>query len=152
MTDSIRVGVMTAPHHIEIREVPKPEPGPGGVLVKIEACAICTVEQRIYSGVHHWERFPYVGGHEAAGVVEALGPGAETDLVAGDHVAVVSATCGYCANCRRGWTNKCAHREGFWEHAGLWGTWGLAEYRVVRPRGLQLIAPGIPFEHAAEDG
>ena len=149
MTASIRIGVMTAPHGVELREVRKPEPGPGEVLVRIHACAICTTEQRIYSGVQSWKRFPYVGGHEAAGVVEALGPGAETDLKIGDHVAIVSATCGYCTNCRRGRTNKCLHREGFWQHEGLWGTWGFAEYKAVRPRGLQAIAPEIPFEHAA---
>lgn len=140
---------MTAPYGVEIREVRKPEPGPGEVLVKIHACAICTTEQRIYSGVQSWKRFPYVGGHEAAGVVEALGPGAETDLKTGDHVAIVSATCGHCTNCRRGRTNRCLHREGFWQHEGLWGTWGFAEYKAVKPRGLQTIAPEVPFEHAA---
>jgi len=149
MTASIRVGVMTSPYEVEIREVRKPEPGPGEVLVKIHACAICTTEQRIYAGVQSWNRFPYVGGHEAAGVVEALGPGAETDLKIGDHVAIVSATCGHCTNCRVGRTNKCLHREGFWQHDGLWGTWGFAEYKAVKPRGLQPISPEIPYEHAA---
>jgi L-iditol 2-dehydrogenase len=140
---------MASPQVIEIRRVAKPEPGPGEVLVKIEACAICTTEQRIYSGVQEWKRFPYVGGHEAAGIVEAFGPGTESDLQIGDRVAILSATCGYCANCRAGHTSKCLHREGFWQHAGLWGTWGFAEYKAVRPRGLQVMSPGVPFEHAA---
>lgn len=146
---SIRVGVMTSPRHIEIREVEKPKPGPGEVLVKIEACAVCTTEQRIYSGVQEWNRFPYVGGHEAAGVVESIGPGTETDLEVGDHVAILSATCGYCHNCRIGRTSKCSHRQGFWKHAHLWGTWGFADYRAVRPRGLQLIEREVPLEQAA---
>jgi L-iditol 2-dehydrogenase len=60
-----------------------------------------------------------------------------------------SATCGYCYNCRAGRTNKCLHREGFWEHAGHWGTWGFAEYKAAKPRGLQLISSEIPYEHAA---
>ncbi len=147
--ESIRVGVMTSPGNVEIAEVPKPQPGSGQVLVKIEACAICTTEQRIYSGMQTWKRFPYVGGHEAAGIVEAIGPDAETDLRVGDHVAVFSSTCGHCHNCRQGHTNKCLHREGFWEHAGLWGTWGLADYKVVKPRGLQFIHPDVSFEHGS---
>jgi 2-desacetyl-2-hydroxyethyl bacteriochlorophyllide A dehydrogenase len=147
--DSIRVGVMTSARNIEIVDVPKPQPGPGQVLVKIEACAICTTEQRIYGGVQPWKRFPYVGGHEAVGIVEAIGPDAATDLRVGDHVAIFSATCGYCNNCRQGRTNKCLHREGFWEHAGLWGTWGFAEYKVVKPRGLQFIHPDVSFEHGS---
>jgi L-iditol 2-dehydrogenase len=146
---SIRVGVMTSPGKIGIREVPKPRPGPGQVLVKIEACGICTTEQRIYSGVHKWERFPYVGGHEAVGVVEAFGPHVATDVEIGDHVALFSATCGHCDYCRRGQTTRCQHRDAFWEHHGLWGTWGFADYRVVRPRGLQVIDRQVPFEQAA---
>jgi threonine dehydrogenase-like Zn-dependent dehydrogenase len=149
MTTSIRVGVMTSPHNVEIQEVEKPEPGPGEVLVKIETCAICTTEQRIYAGIQEWDRFPYVGGHEAAGIVESFGPDTETDLEIGDHVAILSATCGHCYNCRIGRTSKCSRRQGFWEHAGLWGTWGFADYRAVRPRGLQFIAPQVPFERAA---
>lgn len=140
---------MTSPKKIEIRAVPKPEPGPNQILVKIEACGICTTEQRIYSGEHRWERFPYVGGHEAVGVVEAFGPHAVADLEIGDHVALFSATCGYCHYCQKGQTTKCLHRDAFWEHQGLWGTWGFAEYKVVQARGLQGISPEIPFEHAA---
>lgn len=147
--DSIRVGVMTSPRNIEIAEAPMPQPGSGQILVKIEACAICSTEQRIYSGVQPWKRFPYVGGHEAVGIVEAIGPDAATDLRIGDHVAIFSATCGHCHNCRQGHTNKCLHREGFWEHAGLWGTWGFADYKVVKPRGLQFLHPDVPFEHGS---
>ena len=147
--DSIRVGVMRAPGIIEVIEAPKPQPSAGGILVRIEACAICTTEQRIYSGLQSWKRFPYVGGHEAVGIVEAIGADAETDLSVGDHVAVFSSTCGHCHNCRRGHTNKCLYREGFWEHAGLWGTWGFAEYKVVKPRGLQAIHPGVSFERSS---
>ncbi len=145
----IRVGVMTSPRNIEIRTVPKPKPGPNQVLVKIEACGICTTEQRIYSGEHEWERFPYVGGHEAVGIVEAFGPHAGADVRIGDHVALFSATCGYCYYCRKGQTTKCLHRDAFWEHHGLWGTWGFAEYKAVQARGLQAISPEIPFEQAA---
>jgi L-iditol 2-dehydrogenase len=144
-----RAGVMTAPGQLEMREVPRPDPQPGEVLVRIEACAICTTEQRIYGGVQSWSRFPYVGGHEAVGRVAAIGPGTEVDLTEGDRVAIFSATCGQCVNCRRGRTSKCLHREGFWEHAGLWGTWGFADYKAVKPRGLQPIAADVPIAHAA---
>jgi L-iditol 2-dehydrogenase len=149
MGEICRAGVITAPGQLEIREVPRPEPQPGEVLVRIDACAICTTEQRIYSGVQSWSRFPYVGGHEAVGRVTAIGPGTEVDLTAGDRVAIFSATCGQCVNCRRGRTGKCLHREGFWEHAGLWGTWGFADYKAVKPRGLQPIAADVPIAHAA---
>jgi L-iditol 2-dehydrogenase len=41
------------------------------------------------------------------------------------------------------------NRDAFWEHSGLWGTWGFADYRLVRPRGLQRIAANVPLEHAS---
>jgi L-iditol 2-dehydrogenase len=147
--DQIRVGVMTSPGKVEIREVSKPKACAGRVLVRIEASGICTTEQRIFSGAQHWERFPYVGGHEAVGTVEAIGPDTDTEVQVGDRVALFSATCGHCHNCRRGQSSKCQHRDAFWEHAGLWGTWGFSEYRLVRPRGLQPIDPSIPLEQAA---
>ena len=140
---------MTSPGKVEIREVPKPQPRPGQVLVRIEACGICTSEQRIFNGAQHWERFPYVGGHEAVGVVEAIGPETATDVPVGSRVALFSATCGFCSHCRTGHTTKCLHRDAFWEYEGLWGTWGFADYRLVRPRGLQPIAKDVPLEQAA---
>lgn len=147
--DRIRVGVITSAGKAEIRLAPRPRICPGRVLVRIEACGICTSEQRIYSGAQHWDRFPYVGGHEAVGIVEEIGPDTGTDVAVGDRVALFSATCGNCHNCRRGRSSKCEHRDAFWEHGDLWGTWGFSDYRLVRPRGLLPLAPDVPLEHAA---
>jgi Zn-dependent alcohol dehydrogenase len=77
------------------------EPGPGEVLVKTEACAICHSDIFYIDGAWGGE-LPAVYGHEAAGVVEAVGPGV-TRLKAGDPVVVtLIRNCGFCPSCAEG--------------------------------------------------
>ena len=62
----------------KIFEIPKPEPGPGQVLIRIHACALCTFEQRVFTQTTK-KALPYVGGHELAGVIEELGEGVDEE-------------------------------------------------------------------------
>src|SRR6266540_2026814 len=86
---------------VEVTTVLVPDPGPGEALVGVKACGVC------HSDLHYREGaiapdFPFLLGHEAAGVVEAVGPGA-TDLEPGDFVVLAwRAPCGRCRSCRRG--------------------------------------------------
>ncbi|MBA3415313.1 MAG: alcohol dehydrogenase catalytic domain-containing protein, partial [Chloroflexia bacterium] len=91
---------------------PMPEPGPGEVLIRLRASAICRSDMSLYYGT------PVVGGaatasgrivpgHEPAGEVAALGPGVSAVAV-GDRVAAYLAIgCGHCAWCRRGYLFLC---------------------------------------------
>ena len=125
--EMIRAAVMTAPETIELREVPKPEILPGHVLVKIGACAICTWEQRVFSGQQK-APFPIVGGHEIVGRVEAMGEGVPDAVKIGDKVSMVESYCGVCEWCRRGLQELCTHRPGKMEYHGIIGPWGFSEY------------------------
>ena len=71
---TMKVGVMAGVRDIALQDVAIPEPKPGEILVRIRATAICTWEQRSYSGAQA-NKFPFVGGHEMAGEVAAIGPG-----------------------------------------------------------------------------
>lgn len=66
---------------------PVQEPGPGEALVRVEACGVCGSDLFLQAGGFGPEKLPRVPGHEAAGVVEAVGPGVETPRV-GDQVAL----------------------------------------------------------------
>lgn len=66
-----KVAVIEDVKKIVFKEVRKREPEDRQVLVKVDSCAICTLEQRVYNGVMN--RYPFAGGHEAAGTVEAIG-------------------------------------------------------------------------------
>ncbi|TJZ59049.1 NAD(P)-dependent alcohol dehydrogenase [Streptomyces piniterrae] len=110
LPSTMRAAVLRAPRELEIQERPVPRPGPGQVLVRIEAVGICG------SDVHYYEhgriadfvvRSPMVLGHEPGGTVVALGPGARRHQP-GQLVSVEPGVpCGTCAQCRRGRYNLC---------------------------------------------
>ncbi|OPF76995.1 S-(hydroxymethyl)mycothiol dehydrogenase [Streptomyces antioxidans] len=86
---------------VEVVPVIVPEPGPGEVLVGVQACGVCHTDLHYRDGAIG-DEFPYLLGHEAAGVVEAVGPGV-TGLAPGDYVVLAwRAPCGGCRSCRRG--------------------------------------------------
>jgi D-arabinose 1-dehydrogenase-like Zn-dependent alcohol dehydrogenase len=72
---------------LEIVERPTPEPGPGEARVRIEACGVCGSDLFLQKGGFGADKAPVVPGHEAAGVVDAVGDGVETVRV-GDQVAI----------------------------------------------------------------
>jgi S-(hydroxymethyl)mycothiol dehydrogenase len=78
-----------------------PDPGPGEALVKIQACGVCHTDLHYREGGIN-DDFPFLLGHEAAGVVEQVGDGV-TDVTVGDFVILNwRAVCGRCRSCRRG--------------------------------------------------
>ncbi|MEV0373794.1 S-(hydroxymethyl)mycothiol dehydrogenase [Streptomyces sp. NPDC050636] len=86
---------------VEVLPILVPDPGPGDVLVTVQACGVCHTDLHYRDGAIG-EEFPYLLGHEAAGVIEAVGPGV-TDLAPGDYVVLAwRAPCGQCRSCHRG--------------------------------------------------
>ena len=86
---------------VEVTTVLVPEPGPGEALVAVQACGVCHTDLHYKQG-GIGEDFPYLLGHEAAGVVEAVGPDV-TDVAPGDFVILNwRAVCGRCRACARG--------------------------------------------------
>lgn len=100
---------LTGLEQIELREVPKPVPGPDDVVVRVEAALTCGTDLKAYLRGHRLIPMPGPFGHEYSGVVEAVGTNvgafAPGDAVMGVH----SAPCGACYWCRRGEGNLCPH-------------------------------------------
>jgi S-(hydroxymethyl)mycothiol dehydrogenase len=85
----------------EVTEILVPEPGPGEALVQVQACGVCHTDLHYKMG-GIGDDYPYLLGHEASGVVEAVG-GNVTDLEPGDFVILNwRAVCGQCRACKRG--------------------------------------------------
>lgn len=83
------------------------EPAAHEVRVKLAASGLCHSEEHVHSGDTEYEKFPLVGGHEGAGVVEAVGPGVESVSV-GDHVVLSwMPVCGRCRWCVVGLQHLC---------------------------------------------
>ena len=86
---------------VEVTEILVPEPGPGEALVNVQACGVCHTDLHYKMG-GIGDDYPYLLGHEAAGVVEAVGDGV-TEVAPGDFVILNwRAVCGQCRACKRG--------------------------------------------------
>ncbi|MEU4795413.1 S-(hydroxymethyl)mycothiol dehydrogenase [Streptomyces sp. NPDC023327] len=86
---------------VEVRTIVVPDPGPGEVLVSVQACGVCHTDLHYREGAIT-DDFPFLLGHEAAGTVEAVGADV-VGLAAGDYVVIAwRAPCGACRSCRRG--------------------------------------------------
>src|SRR5439155_21370364 len=86
---------------VEIAAVRVPDPGPGEALVRVQACGVCHTDLHYREGAIN-DDFPFLLGHEAAGTVEAVGPGV-TEVAPDDFVILNwRAVCGQCRSCQRG--------------------------------------------------
>src|SRR4028118_1810440 len=86
---------------VTIETIVVPDPGPGEAVVRVQACGVCHTDLHYREGGIN-DEFPFLLGHEAAGVVETVGDGV-TDVAPGDFVILNwRAVCGQCRACRRG--------------------------------------------------
>lgn len=112
-----------------IEDVPVPQPGPGEVLVKVKACGVCHTDLHAASGDWPVKPVPpFIPGHEAAGIVAALGPGVK-NLKVGDAVGVawLHDACMSCEYCETGWETLCEHQH----NTGYSVNGGFAEYVIA---------------------
>ena len=114
MATGMRTAVLDAPRRFGIVDRAKPVAGPGEVIVRIAATAVCHTDLAIYTGEHPGVRYPVVMGHESTGVIDSIGDGV-TGIKSGQHVIINPIiTCGHCDSCRRGAGHLC-------RNAGLFG-------------------------------
>ncbi len=130
-----------------IEDVPVPAPGPGEVLVKVNACGVCHTDLHAASG--DWPvkpTPPFIPGHEAAGVVAALGPDV-TNLKVGDAVGVawLHDACLRCEYCETGWETLCEHQH----NTGYSVNGGFAEYVIASAPFAARLPQNVDFAAVA---
>jgi propanol-preferring alcohol dehydrogenase len=121
-------GPLAAGEPLRLREVPDPQPGPGELLLRVGACAVCRTDLQLVEGDLAARRLPTIPGHQVVGRVEAVGAGVEGWAVE-ERAAVgwLAGTCGACRECRSGRENLCeAGRFTGWDRDG-----GFADRIVV---------------------
>jgi len=134
----------------DLTDLPNPVPGPGEVLIRVEACGICGSDVHGYDGSSGRRIPPIVMGHEAAGTVAAVGDGVDA-YRQGDRVTFDSTVyCGQCEFCRAGEVNLCDQRQVVGVSCGDYRRHGaFAEYVVVPQRIVYHLPETFSFPEAA---
>ena len=147
LPDTMQGAVLVGPERIEVREVPVPRPGPGEVLLRIEAATTCGTDVKVFrrGGHPRMLKVPTLFGHEMAGRVAVVGGGV-TAVTAGDAVVVAnSAPCLTCVPCAMGRENLC---EDLHYLNGAFAEYVLVPKRFV-DRNTHLLPDGMRFARAA---
>lgn len=144
---TMRVAQVSRPKGpFEIVERPIPEAGPGWVRIKVQACGVCHSDSMTKEGLFPGLQFPRVPGHEAVGVVDAIGTGVVGWQV-GERVGVGwnGGYCGHCDPCRRGEFFACQNGQ----VTGISFDGGYGEYMVAPVSSLARMPSELPPVDAA---
>jgi Zn-dependent alcohol dehydrogenase len=149
--------VLGAAGEVALEEIEVAAPGPGEVLVRIEATGVCHSDLHVIEEDGWGHALPVLLGHEGAGTIEAVGEGVD-DLAAGDRVVIGWKTaCGACAQCLRGEPRQCTrppaapgrlHRHDGAELTPVLRTGTFATRTVVPAVAAVRIPPELPAEQA----
>ncbi len=142
------VQVSRAGGPLELVERPVPEPGPGSVRIKVQACGICHSDSLTKEGHMPGITYPRVPGHEVVGVIDAVGKDVPPRWTAGFRVGVGwhAWHCGYCDWCRRGDFFACQNGP---KVTGISFDGGYADYMIAPATALALVPAELPAADAA---
>ena len=149
----VKSAPVDGPDGTEVRDCPVPKPGPGEVLIRVAAAAICGTDKHIYHwdpSIHDSVKPPRIYGHEFCGFVEALGENAhrsfEGTLSVGDYVsAEMHVICGECPQCRSGNGHICVRTKIY----GLHEDGAFAEFVKVPASNVIKLGPYVPLRVGA---
>jgi S-(hydroxymethyl)mycothiol dehydrogenase len=149
--------VLSGPGRIALEEIRVESPGPGEVLVRIEATGVCHSDLHVIEENGWGHAFPVLLGHEGAGTVEAVGDGV-VGLAAGERVVLGwKAACGRCPTCLRGEPRSCRRppaapgrlfRSDGAELTPVLRTGTFATHTVVPEAAAVRVPPELPLEQA----
>lgn len=135
----MKAALLVEPGSLVVDDVPDPEPGSGEVLIAVGGVGLCGSDASVFSGKWKAPTYPWIMGHEAFGVIEALGRGVSPDRLGQTVVIEPNIPCFACPQCDRGWTSACIDRLS----VGMNRPGALAE-RVVVPDRFAWSMPGVP--------
>ena len=135
----MKAALLVEPEKLEINEVPDPQPGQGEVRISVGGVGLCGSDLSVFTGRWKAPTYPWIMGHEAFGVVDALGPGVSPERIGQTVVVEPNVACFACDQCSRGWTSACAGRQS----VGMNRPGALAE-RLVVPSRFAWSIPELP--------
>ncbi len=147
MTSTYRAMQVATPGRLELVERPVPQPGPGEVLIAVEACGICGADAADIENADPALKPPRVPGHEVVGRIAALGPNVASIWRVGQRVGVgrKGGPCLECPQCRAGRLHLCPNQP----ILGASCDGGYAEMMIARATGLVSIPDELSSQEAA---
>ncbi|AGL03387.1 zinc-dependent dehydrogenase [Desulfoscipio gibsoniae] len=146
----MKAAVVHGMNDIRIEDVPRPQPAPGEVVIKVRAAGICATDVKMLLGQGLPKNLPTILGHEVAGEIYEVGRGV-TGLAPGQRVAAYPiAVCGDCFYCRRNRHNLCEREFGLGHGAdGAFAEFVRLPGQIVAIGGISELEPQVSFEQAA---
>src|SRR5712672_3641272 len=146
MKSTYKAVEVSAPNILKVVERPIPEPAPGQVRIRVEACGICHTDAATVTGTYPGLKLPRVPGHEVVGRIEALGTGVSKWKI-GQRVGIgfFGGEDGTCEPCRRGDIVNCLNAV----IPGVTIDGGYAEVMIAEARALALIPDDLSSTDAA---
>lgn len=154
MPETMKAALYLGPGQMEVREVPKPQAGPGDVLLRVNACSLCGTDRKILKFGHAKIQPPHITGHEICGTIEQVGRSVVGFKEGQRAVIVTEVGCGHCDFCLRGKTNLCFAVSQELNCIGYRYPGGFAEYinmpeEAVRQGCVIPVPDGLSDEEAA---
>jgi propanol-preferring alcohol dehydrogenase len=128
-----------------LEDCPLPEPGPGQVRVKLSHCGVCHTDLHIAEGDIHPPHLPITPGHQAVGIIDALGDGAGLDLGLRVGIPWLHSACGACYYCLHGQENLCEQAR----FTGFHTDGGFADYLIADAKYVLPLPDSISDQDAA---
>lgn len=135
------------PEALVLREVRRPQPGPGQVLIRVAYCGVCRHDLLTRSGAFPSISLPVILGHQVSGRVAVMGEGVSNLSVGQRVMTMIYQSCGSCMNCAEGQTALCMTQRPQFLGEDFDG--GYAEYVLVDEWMIVPVEDGLPLEKAA---
>lgn len=146
MADKMIQQVMTNPGEIIFRNIDKPEPKAGEILVRVRRIGICGSDIHVYHGTHPFTSYPITQAHEVSGEIAALGEGVDGKFQVGQAVTFEPQVfCGKCYPCTHGKYNLCENLKVM----GFQTTGAASEYFAVDQSKVDILPNGISMDEGA---
>lgn len=141
----MRAAIFDAPRRMHVGGTDTPEPGPGDVVVAVGATGVCAGDMYIYLGKNPYAAYPVIGGHEIAGIVQAVGSDVQGIELGAQVVVEPFIGCGSCYPCRIGKSNCCMNLQ----IIGMHRPGGFAEHVLAPAANIHHVPAGLSMSIAS---
>lgn len=148
---TFKFGALLAKEEAVVKELPLSSLKDDEVLIKQEACNICTTDYQQWQGKREHQGYPMAGGHECSGTILQTGSKVGNELRAGDKVSVIYDYCGFCEACKNGRVTTCHNIKQFGKNYSdeYYGIFGFANYFIRKAKSVVKMADHLDFSEAA---